>query len=97
MRPKIICHIVTSIDGRLHPSRFTAPARGVDPALWRGHHDKAAKTFGAEGWIVGRTTMQEIVPPRLARTRRVAGANSKVLPYMKLRKSNSASTRLGFC
>ena len=24
MRPKIICHMVSSIDGRLHPSRFTS-------------------------------------------------------------------------
>jgi riboflavin biosynthesis pyrimidine reductase len=28
MRPKIISHMVTSIDGRLHPSRFTAPPPG---------------------------------------------------------------------
>lgn len=61
MRPKIICHMVTSIDGRLHPSRFTAPAAGVDRALLRGHYDETAKMFRAEGWIVGRTTMQEIV------------------------------------
>jgi 5-amino-6-(5-phosphoribosylamino)uracil reductase len=61
MRPKIICHMVTSIDGRLHPSRFTRPAAGIDPARLRGHYDEVSKQFGTEGWIVGRTTMQEIV------------------------------------
>jgi riboflavin biosynthesis pyrimidine reductase len=60
MRPKIICHMVTSIDGRLHPSRFTAPALGVDSAVLRRHYDRVADSFKAEGWMVGRTTMQEI-------------------------------------
>jgi riboflavin biosynthesis pyrimidine reductase len=60
MRPKIICHMVTSIDGRLHPSRFTAPASGIDAAVLRRHYDGVADGFKAEGWMVGRTTMQEI-------------------------------------
>jgi riboflavin biosynthesis pyrimidine reductase len=60
MRPKIICHMVTSIDGRLHPSRFTAPASGVNSAVLRRHYDSVADGFKAEGWVVGRTTMQEI-------------------------------------
>jgi riboflavin biosynthesis pyrimidine reductase len=60
MRPKIICHMVTSIDGRLHPSRFTAPASGIDAAVLRRHYDGVADSFKAEGWMVGRTTMQEI-------------------------------------
>jgi riboflavin biosynthesis pyrimidine reductase len=60
MRPKIICHMVTSIDGRLHPSRFTAPAYGIDAAVLRRHYDGVADSFKTEGWMVGRTTMQEI-------------------------------------
>jgi riboflavin biosynthesis pyrimidine reductase len=60
MRPKIICHMVTSIDGRLHPSRFTPPASGIDAAVLRRHYDGVADSFKAEGWMVGRTTMQEI-------------------------------------
>jgi riboflavin biosynthesis pyrimidine reductase len=60
MRPKIICHMVTSIDGRLHPSRFTTPASGIDPAVLRRHYDGVADSFKADGWMVGRTTMREI-------------------------------------
>jgi riboflavin biosynthesis pyrimidine reductase len=60
MRPKISCHMVSSIDGRLHPSRFSPPAIGVDPARLRPHYDEVASRFGAAGWMVGRTTMQEI-------------------------------------
>ncbi|MBB5764785.1 dihydrofolate reductase family protein [Methylorubrum rhodesianum] len=60
MRPKIICHMVSSIDGRLHPSRFTVPAAGVDGARLRKHYDEVAARFGAQGWMCGRVTMQEI-------------------------------------
>ena len=60
MRPKIICHMVTSIDGRLHPSRFTGPAKGVDGAALRQHYETVSEQLGAQGWMVGRVTMQEI-------------------------------------
>lgn len=60
MRPKIICHMVSSIDGRLHPSRYTVPAAGVDGERLRRHYDEVSAAFGAPGWIVGRKTMQEI-------------------------------------
>lgn len=64
MRPKIICHMVTSIDGRLHPSRFSPPAAGVDRATLRRHYDEVSARFGTDGWMVGRTTMQEIAKGR---------------------------------
>jgi 5-amino-6-(5-phosphoribosylamino)uracil reductase len=60
MRPKIICHMVSSIDGRLHPSRYTVAAAGVDGARLRRHYDEVAGRFGAQGWMCGRKTMQEI-------------------------------------
>lgn len=60
MRPFIICHMATSIDGRLHPSRFTAPAKGVSAEALRRHYEEIADRFGAEGWIVGRKTMAEM-------------------------------------
>lgn len=60
MRPKIICHMVSSVDGRLHPSRYTVPAAGVDGDRLRRHYDAVSASFGAPGWIVGRKTMQEI-------------------------------------
>jgi riboflavin biosynthesis pyrimidine reductase len=60
-RPKIICHMVTSIDGRLHPSRFTAPAAGIDGARLKRHYEEVTEGFQADGWMVGRKTMQEIV------------------------------------
>jgi riboflavin biosynthesis pyrimidine reductase len=60
MRPYIICHMVTSIDGRLHPSRFTVPVAGVPAEVLRGHYEQVTGQFEAEGWIVGRKTMAEM-------------------------------------
>ncbi len=60
MRPYIICHMITSIDGRLHPSRFTGAAEGVSAKVLSGHYEEVAERFEAEGWIVGRKTMAEI-------------------------------------
>jgi riboflavin biosynthesis pyrimidine reductase len=60
MRPYIICHMGTSIDGRLHPSRFTRPAAGITQDVLRGHYEKVHDSFDADGWIVGRKTMSEM-------------------------------------
>lgn len=60
MRPHIICHRGTSIDGRLHPSRFTPPAAGVSAKELRGHYGAIHKRLDAEGWIVGRKTMAKM-------------------------------------
>src|SRR5215475_3433970 len=60
MRPFIICHMGTSIDGRLHPSRFTSIAAGVSSEVLLGHYERIHESFEADGWIVGRKTMSEM-------------------------------------
>lgn len=66
----------TSIDGRLHPSRFTAPIAGTADIL-RSHYERIHDQFDADGWIVGRVTLSEMSkgterpiadPPKMART-----------------------------
>ena len=60
MRPYIICHMGTSIDGRLHASRFTRAATGISWDVLREHYEKVHERFEADGWIVGRKTMSEM-------------------------------------
>lgn len=60
MRPRIVCHMMSSVDGKLHPSRYSRPL-DVEKAVLHGHYDRTAATFGAQGWIVGRVTMAEVV------------------------------------
>ena len=71
MRPHIICHMGTSIDGRLHPSRFTRAAPGISWDVLRGHYEKVHDRFEANGWIVGRKTMSEMAK---GTERSIAGA-----------------------
>jgi riboflavin biosynthesis pyrimidine reductase len=61
MRPKIICHMMSSIDGRLFVDRWTAPAVGIKAATLREHYDEVASQFESDGWIVGRKTMEELI------------------------------------
>ncbi len=88
MRPYIICHMGTSIDGRLHPSRFTSAAAGVPSAVLPGHYERIHERFEADGWIVGRKTMSEMAKgaeraainaPKLAREAHVGNRNGRKL------------------
>lgn len=58
-RPTIICHMTSSLDGGLHPSRYTTSPDGTSKdwtALYEQLHDR----MDADGWIVGRVTMAEM-------------------------------------
>jgi len=59
-RPRIICHMTSSVDGRLRVDRWTPPAGGVAADLVHRHYEAVAARLAPEGWIVGRTTMAEI-------------------------------------
>ncbi|TXC71073.1 riboflavin deaminase [Sphingomonas ginsenosidivorax] len=57
--PRIICLMTASIDGGLHPSRYTQSPDGTLEdwtRAYEGLHDR----LDADGWIVGRVTMAEM-------------------------------------
>lgn len=61
MRPKIICHMIGSIDGRLLPDRWTPlPEKKESNTVLKVYED-AAQRLNAQGWIVGRKTMAKMV------------------------------------
>jgi riboflavin biosynthesis pyrimidine reductase len=51
--------MVTSIDGRLHPSRFTSSPDG-SRREWSAQYEKVHASLGGDAWVVGRVTMQEM-------------------------------------
>jgi riboflavin biosynthesis pyrimidine reductase len=59
MKPHVTILMVTSIDGRLHPSRFTASPDGTR-SDWSGQYEKVHASLGADAWLVGRVTMAEM-------------------------------------
>jgi len=63
-RPKIICHMVTSIDGRLLVERWTPPVSGIASQQIHGHYEALAARLDADGWLVGRKTMEHFAKGR---------------------------------
>ena len=59
MRPRVSILMVTSVDGRLHPSRFTASPDGTR-SDWSGQYEKVHASLDANAWLVGRVTMAEM-------------------------------------
>lgn len=61
MRPKIICHMIGSIDGRLVPDRWTPLHAGAEQDTILKVYEATAARLDAQGWIVGRKTMAAMV------------------------------------
>jgi riboflavin biosynthesis pyrimidine reductase len=59
MKPHVSILMVTSIDGGLHPSRFTASPDGTRRD-WSGQYEKVHAALEANAWLVGRVTMAEM-------------------------------------
>ena len=58
-RPTVICLMQSSLDGGLHPSKFTASPDG-GPKEWSGLYEALHDELGGDAWLVGRTTMAEM-------------------------------------
>lgn len=54
MKPYVLCHMVTSVDGRIWGSRWR-PKGNVVPGLFEKLHDQ----MGGGSWLCGRVTAQE--------------------------------------
>jgi riboflavin biosynthesis pyrimidine reductase len=59
VKPHVSILMVTSIDGRLHPSRFTSSPDGTHRD-WSAQYDKVHSDLGSDAWLVGRVTMMEL-------------------------------------
>ncbi|SFB10985.1 Pyrimidine reductase, riboflavin biosynthesis [Rhizobium sp. NFR07] len=59
MKPYVICHMITSLDGGLHASSWTTSPDG-DREDWSAYYEKIHRDFAADGWLVGRVTMAEM-------------------------------------
>jgi riboflavin biosynthesis pyrimidine reductase len=59
MKPYVICHMLISLDGRIHPSRWTESPDG-DRKVWSSVYEKVHETLAADAWLVGRVTMAEM-------------------------------------
>ena len=51
MKPYVICHMLTSVDGRIGTSGWNLSPEG------RAEYERAAATYHADAWMCGRITM----------------------------------------
>lgn len=59
MKPYVICHMVSSVDGRLAPSKWTTSSDGSRND-WSAAYAAIHEKLDVDGWIVGRVTMAEM-------------------------------------
>ncbi|MFL5542294.1 MAG: deaminase, partial [Longimicrobiaceae bacterium] len=52
MRPRVICHMLASVDGRIVVDRWPLAAEG------RREYELVHAGYDADGWICGRVTME---------------------------------------
>ena len=53
MKPYVICHMLSSVDGRILPDRWHPLVED------RGVYERLHNELGSEAWLVGRVTGQE--------------------------------------
>jgi hypothetical protein len=53
MKPYVICHMLSSVDGRILPDRWHPPLQ--DHSFYERLHEE----IGCDAWLVGRVTGQE--------------------------------------
>jgi len=51
-RPRVICHMLASVDGRIVVDRWPITPEG------RREYERVHASYGADGWICGRVTME---------------------------------------
>ena len=59
MKPHVVCHMISSIDGRVLPSRWTRSPDGSRED-WSASYATVHEKLDGDAWIVGRVTMAEM-------------------------------------
>ncbi|MCM1312050.1 MAG: dihydrofolate reductase family protein [Bacteroides sp.] len=62
MMPKVICHIMSSVDGRLLPRRWTAPFDGTNPSELFKEYAAIGQNLCTDAWMFGKATTKEVFP-----------------------------------
>ena len=63
MKPHVICHMMVSLDGRIHPSRWTASPDG-NRQDWTKVYEDVHGTLAGDAWLVGRVTTGDLAGDR---------------------------------
>lgn len=62
MKPKIICHIMSSVDGRLLNERWTQPFDGTPASDLLQVYAAIGRELGTDAWMFGKNTLRAAFP-----------------------------------
>lgn len=57
MKPTIICHMMSSVDGRLVADRWTPPFDGIEQDKMYNPYYKTEEELGGYAWMIGNNTI----------------------------------------
>ncbi len=57
MKAHVICHMLASLDGGLHSSRFTTSPDSIPEAIGQRFCPRAQEVLDGDAWIIGGATM----------------------------------------
>lgn len=64
MKPKVICHIMSSVDGRLLDNRWTQPFGETDKTELLKVYAAIARDLNTDAWMFGKKTVRDIFPEK---------------------------------
>ena len=64
MKPKIICHIMSSVDGRLLNNRWSEPFGGVPASAPLQVYASIGRELGTDAWMFGKNTLCAMFPEK---------------------------------
>lgn len=64
MNPKVICHIMSSVDGRLLDSRWTEPFDGTSHSELLKVYADIGRELDTDAWLFGKNTLRAVFPER---------------------------------
>jgi len=88
MKPRIIVHMMSSVDGRLYVDRYSKQFNGKSIDQVMDHYWTMSGEFGADAVMMGRTTLQESYMPKTFE-------NKNYLPAKKLETFKAKPTGNG--
>lgn len=88
MIPKVICHIMGSVDGRLLPGHWTMPFDGTKPGELFKVYASIGETISTDAWMFGKATVKEVFPGKFISKASPVGKGEKVF------MGNRTSSRL---
>ncbi|WP_295810072.1 hypothetical protein [uncultured Apibacter sp.] len=57
MKPTIICHMMSSVDGRLAADRWTPSFDGIEQDKMYNPYYKTEEELGGYAWMIGNNTI----------------------------------------